>query len=274
MRKFDFWFLFRFIIITGYYCLVNILIMPFFLALDPRFFSFLLLLYLISILVSFVFDKSINLRVKLISDIIFLFLFILTTVILICFDLGDSEAIGFYLILYLPMAICFFVWFIRDNRAIRKFKDRNFFIIKTSENFGLQSKFLFRLFSVSILYFLLNRYFVYGLLLAKNIFWFMLLAYFVVFIVSLFLGKAEVTRLLVVTDIIFLCIFCLQAVCMIFTSYMELFMGVKRLDEPKWYEILTFSPLLVCFVVWFVMDIKTASKNLTDRMTDDVEEPK
>lgn len=117
MKKFEFWFLLRFVIITVIYSIECFFLKTNLMILNPRFFPFVLFVYLTAIIISFLFDNNIRMKIKLISDIFFLVLFIMTIVISIIISnkgLGDFILPGVILLLLLPMLICFFVWLIRD----------------------------------------------------------------------------------------------------------------------------------------------------------------
>ncbi len=121
MKKFDFWFLLRFMIITAMYSLECILLQTNLLILDPRFFPLALFLFLAAILCSFFFNEKIKLQIKLITDIVFLGLF--TLGILIAFFMQFTEHCdgilgSACLFLELPMVICFIVWLVRDTKRL------------------------------------------------------------------------------------------------------------------------------------------------------------
>ena len=251
MRKSCFCFLARFFLITIVYTLENVCMFPFYLSLDPRFFSFVLLIYLISIISTFFFDEEIMLKNKLISDIIFISLFLINTIILLAFDMGDVEAKILYIILYLPLLICYIVWFNRDKKQLEELTGRKIFRIRDSSNKILFLRFLIRFSSLTIIYAILNHFFSFTFLLSPLIFWTIIVTYFLILFLTLFFEKKIVIKLLVILDIFFICIFCLQSVCMIISSYM-----ILSNDNPCFYEILTISPMIICFSVFLVRDIK------------------
>ena len=126
MKKFDFWFLFRFLLVTALYDL-ECFVMDWenFMILDTHIFPFILAAYLLAIIASFFFDGHIRLRIKIISDIAFLSLFAINAVI--CFILMrvryGEPALPASICLFLlspPMFISFIVWFIRDKKKTRR----------------------------------------------------------------------------------------------------------------------------------------------------------
>ena len=97
MKKFDFWFLLRSLIISIIYLLEYILLGYDFLTINiifyPLFFSIVLLAYLIIIIFSFFVDEKKSCKIKKISDIVFLSLFGIQTLKLlvsISGDIGDG----------------------------------------------------------------------------------------------------------------------------------------------------------------------------------------
>ena len=125
MRRIDFWFLFRFLIIALIYTIEFLVIGYEFLSeldliLHPIFFIPLLGVYFIIIIVAYFMNPGKNLRLKFLSDIIFLCIFSLWTLFLFVCGLEDIGDAGFAFVgimLYLPMYVCFIIWFIRDIRS-------------------------------------------------------------------------------------------------------------------------------------------------------------
>ena len=246
-------FLFRFLIISVIYTLENVFIMPFFLFLDPRFFSFILVLYLTAIIASFLFSEEITAKIKIITDSVFLILFILTTLVLIIFDMGDADAVFFYIILYSPLMICFVVWFIQDIRKIKKEQSNDFFFFFFTYS---HLQFIIRIAILSISYFFLNKFFDYSYLLSQDIFWYIIISCAIAFFVSLFVENKTVGKILILMNIFLLCIFCTNAMCMIGNSYIDWIHGLNRDVAPCVYEILTISPLVILFTIFLIRDIK------------------
>ena len=126
-KSIDFWFLLRFVIITVIYSIECFLLKTNLMILDPRFFPFILFVYSVAIIISFLFNNTTRTKIKLISDIIFLILFIMTILISIIISnqgLGDFILPGVILLLLLPMLICFFVWLIRDMNKWKKMTEQ------------------------------------------------------------------------------------------------------------------------------------------------------
>ncbi len=129
MKKIDFWFLLRFLIISIIYLLEYILLGYDFLTINiifyPLFFALVLLAYLILIIFSFFVDEKRSCKIKKISDIVFLSLFGIQTLKLLVSISGDIGAGGLAFIgmmLYFPMLICFIIWFNRDRKRENLFK--------------------------------------------------------------------------------------------------------------------------------------------------------
>ncbi len=129
MKKSDFWFLLRFLIISIIYLLEYILLGYDFLTINiifyPLFFALVLLAYLILIIFSFFVDEKRSCKIKKISDIVFLSLFGIQTLKLLVSISGDIGAGGLAFIgmmLYFPMLICFIIWFNRDRKRENLFK--------------------------------------------------------------------------------------------------------------------------------------------------------
>ncbi len=129
MKKIDFWFLLRFLIISIIYLLEYILLGYDFLTINiifyPLFFALVLLAYLILIIFSFFVDEKRSCKIKKISDIVFLSLFGIQTLKLlvsISGDIGDGGLAFIGMIMYFPMLICFVIWFIRDRKRENLFK--------------------------------------------------------------------------------------------------------------------------------------------------------
>lgn len=129
MKKFDFWFLLRSLIISIIYLFEYILLGYDFLTINiifyPLFFSIVLLAYLIIIIFSFFVDEKKSCKIKKISDIVFLSLFGIQTLKLLVSISGDIGAGGLAFVgmmMYFPMLICFVIWFIRDRKRENLFK--------------------------------------------------------------------------------------------------------------------------------------------------------
>ena len=129
MKKIDFWFLLRFLIISIIYLLEYILLGYDFLTINiifyPLFFALVLLAYLILIIFSFFVDEKRSCKIKKISDIVFLSLFGIQTLKLlvsISGDIGDGGLAFIGMMMYFPMLICFVIWFIRDRKRENLFK--------------------------------------------------------------------------------------------------------------------------------------------------------
>lgn len=125
-KKVSVWFLVRFLVISLVYFFEFVFIYKDFFLLDvllnPAVFPFMLVLYLTAIVASFLFDEKTTSLIKLFSDIFFILLFIFQTIVLLHLglnDIGDSGIALAGIMLYVPMFLCFIVWFIRDLMAVR-----------------------------------------------------------------------------------------------------------------------------------------------------------
>lgn len=218
----------------------------------------LLAVYLILIIICFFVPEKINLRIKIASDIFFLIVFlieisIMTFSILTESDLGEAF-IGLLLILtYSPMFICYIVWFIRDKRKFETYTGRTLFKIYELSNRVLYKKFLIRFLTLLILYYILNDLFSFTFLLAPQVFWSIILTYFLVIIVSLFFEEKLVGKILVISDIFFVLIFFSQAIYMLINSFISITSNNEEFSIKK---ILTISPLVICFLIYLLNDKK------------------
>ena len=259
MKKFDFWFLFRFILTTALYCLESFAIKEDVLMLTPHIFPFILALYLTAIIVSFLFDRQIQLKVKFISDIAFLSFFVIPIAITLALtNYNDPESAMLPILCFfleLPMLICFIVWFIRDMRKLKKLGWKHFF--NSGKPYEMRLHLvtcLLRISCASLLYYPLNRHYHYAGLMVPYIFWFMLIAYFLVLLSSLFVARKSAIRLLIDTDVVFLCMFFIQIASTTFFSY-------KYMEHsPEYGEILSLAPLVALFAICLIRDIRALSR--------------
>ena len=148
--------------------------------------------------------------------------------------------------------VCFIVWFIHDKKQLERFVERKIFRIKEASNKRLFVRFLIRFLTLTILYCILNHFFSFNLLLTPLIFWTVISFYFIIILISLFLEKKMIIKLLIILDIVFICIFFIQSICMLISSYMT----ISNDNNPIFYEILTISPLIISFSFFLIRDIK------------------
>lgn len=247
-KKVSVWFLVRFLVISLVYFFEFVFIYRDFFLLDvllnPAVFPFMLVLYLTAIVASFLFDEKTTSLIKLFSDIFFILLFIFQTIVLLHLglnDIGDSGIALAGIMLYVPMFLCFIVWFIRDLMAVRI---QHFYF-----------SFFLRLIIVSVLYYGINYFNSFILLLDKDVFIFVLLLYLLITILSSWLEKSVVLKLKIISDLSFLGLFLIQVFCHVYYLYKEF----SKL-EPKIENMLWYSPLVVLFGFWLVLDLRNYNK--------------
>ena len=253
MKKIDFWFLLRFVIITPVYVSELFFLGRDFLTLtmvlDPLFFPFMLVLYLTAIVASLFFERKTVFVVKIISDVVFILLFAFQNGFLLYWgleDIGDSGLACVGMMLCAPMNICFIIWLIRDLRFSKSKGD----IGRIKFN-GLYPEFFLRLIIVVALYYVIDHFFPFILFMNHNIFIFVLIIYgFTVFMASWF-EETSVLRLQLISDIAFLGMFTLQILCMMYYLYME---SSKAYPRPV--NMIWLSPFIIFFVICLVWDIK------------------
>ncbi len=258
MKKNDFLFLIRFLIITLIYFLEYIFLGEDFFILDivlhPVFFPFMLVMYLMSIITSFFCSKKTVEIIKVVSDSVFMLLFTLQTVLLLYLgfeDIGDSGLAVLGIMIYIPIFVFFIIWFVRDIRILRlqvnlkAFKFKHFYWL-----------FFLRCVIIGVIYFGINYFSPFILLLDKRIFIPILIIYFLVILVASWFQKIVVLKIKIFSDVVFLSLFLLQTICMM----CYLFVEFTKL-EPKLINLLWYSPLIVLFTIWLVYDVKLLKKN-------------
>lgn len=258
MKKNDFLFLIRFLIITLIYFLEFIFLGEDFFILDivlhPVFFPFMLVMYLMTIVVSFFCGEETGKIIKVVSDSVFMLLFTLQTILLLYLgfeDIGDSGLAVLGIMIYIPIFVCFIFWFVRDIKVLRlqvnlkDFKFKHFYWL-----------FFLRCVIIGVIYFGINYFYPFILLLDKSIFIPILIIYFLVILLASWFQKIVVLKIKIFSDVVFLSLFLLQTICMM----CYLFVEFTKL-EPKLINLLWYSPLIVLFTVWLVYDVKLLKKN-------------
>ena len=127
MKKNDFLFLLRFLIITLIYSLEYIFLEKDYFILDivlnPVFFPFMLVIYLMIIVISFFCEEKTVKILKAVTDIVFILIFSFQTILLLYLgleDIGDGGLAVAGIVLYIPMFICFIIWLVRDIKLLKK----------------------------------------------------------------------------------------------------------------------------------------------------------
>lgn len=252
MKKFDVWFLFRPLIISALYALECMFLKTNLLILDPRFYPFALITYLIVVIVSGFFDECIQLKIKLFSDLTFIVLFLLTIGIAIyiqCCGLGDGMIASVCITLLLPMLVCFIIWFIRDKKKIETQMDREIFVIKP-----YSLRFSVRFVILVVLYAILNHVLAFKYFLSAEYYCIFIAMYFIIAVIALFLEKQRAIKLNVAVNCFYAVIILLQSLYMVFRDMLSIKHDEIAIEFGK-YDILLSVPLLVCFVAWIVIDV-------------------
>ena len=259
MKKFEFdvWFLLRFIIVTLIYLIECLRLYAGMMIFDPRFFPFALFVYLTVIIISFFFDEYTRLKIKLVSNIVFLCLFVIAGFIGFVIDskgMGDNLATLFCIFAPLPLSIAFFIWFVRDIKAIIKLKGKEVLGI---EDFS--GDYFTRILLLVILYGILNHVSPFKYLLASEFFWIFIIAYFVMFLVGIFLEKKKAARLHLSINAFFLGIISIHALYLMFRFMLA--GAYRQLDfDFELFDIIASAPMFALFAAWLVWDIKKLGK--------------
>lgn len=121
-KSFDFLFLLRFLIITFLYGLELAILRTNLFAINIPSFVLILGLYLITIMISVFVTETVKLRIKIVSDIIFICIFIIMLGIALVITIrgfGDGILFGVTLLLIFPFLFFFYVWFKKDIKPIK-----------------------------------------------------------------------------------------------------------------------------------------------------------